>query len=178
MHVFSEEDLDKAKFHFDRAGVSAKFVDVPHQNRTLRFLDAMGAVVELCATMQTKPRMHVEVHTHKGARALRMDHYQVLVPDVMGAAKFYMDLGFRISDYLVVGGTDFVIGMFLYRKNNPWDIVFLHRSGPRFHHCGYVEDLARPHPRPRHRRQHRIRRMHRARTRSPRTESFVLHLYP
>src|SRR5262249_41703904 len=24
------------------------------------------------------------------------------------------------------------------RKDNPWDMVFLHRSGPRFHHFGYV----------------------------------------
>ena len=31
-----------------------------------------------------------------------MDHYQVLVPDVLATAKFYMDLGFRISDYLYV----------------------------------------------------------------------------
>jgi catechol 2,3-dioxygenase len=138
MHVFGEEDLDKAKFHFDRAGVPAKFIEVPFQTRTLRFLDAMGTPVELCATMQTKPRLHVEVNTHHGARALRMDHYQVLVPDVLAAARFYLDLGFRISDYIVVKGADAVVGTFLYRKSNPWDIVFLHRSGPRFHHCGYV----------------------------------------
>jgi catechol 2,3-dioxygenase len=67
-----------------------------------------------------------------------MDHYQVLVPDVLRAAKFYMDLGFRISDYLVIEGTDTTVGTFLYRKNNPWDIVFLHRAGPQLHHCGYV----------------------------------------
>ena len=138
MHVFDEEDLDKAKAHFDRTGVPAKFAEVPHQGRTLHFTDAMGTPVELCATMPTQPRSHVAVNTHKGARALRMDHYQVLVPDPAGAAKFYTDLGFRISDYLVVQGTDHTVGFFLYRKNNPWDIVFLHRSGPQFHHCGYV----------------------------------------
>jgi len=138
MHVFSEEDLDKAKFYFDRADVPAKFIEVPFQTRTLRFSDVMGTTVDLCATMQTKPRLHVQAHIHRGGRALRMDHYQVLVPDVLTAAKFYMDLGFRISDYLVIPGADVVIGTFLYRKNNPWDIVFLHRSGPRFHHCGYV----------------------------------------
>jgi catechol 2,3-dioxygenase len=138
MHVFDEEDLDKAKSHFDRAGVPAKFVEVPHQGRTLHFSDVMGTPVELIATMPTQPRQHVAVHTHKGARALRMDHYQVLVPDPMAAAKFYTDIGFRISDYLVIEGTDHTIGVFLYRTDNPWDIVFLHRSGPQFHHCGYV----------------------------------------
>ena len=83
MHVFSEEDLDKAKHHFDRNGVPAKFVEVPYQARTLRFTDVMGTPVELCATKQTQPRSHVQVHTHRGARALRMDHYQILVPDLL-----------------------------------------------------------------------------------------------
>jgi catechol 2,3-dioxygenase len=138
MHVFSEEDLDKAKFHFDQIAVPVKFIEVPYQGRTLLFSDVMGTPVELCATMQTQPRSHVQVHTHRGARAQRMDHYQVLVPDVLRAAKFYMDLGFRISDYLVIERTELTIGTFLYRKNNPWDIVFLHRAGPQFHHCGYV----------------------------------------
>ena len=87
MHVFDEEDLDKAKSHFDRTGIAAKFVEVPFQGRTLRFTDAMGTPVELVATMQTQPRAHVAVHTHKGARALRMDHYQVLVPDVIAAPR-------------------------------------------------------------------------------------------
>jgi hypothetical protein len=107
LHVFDEEDLDKAKSYFDRNNVTAQFVEVPYQGRTLRFFDVMGTPVELVAKMQTQPRSHVQVHAHHGARALRMDHFQVLVPDVMRAAKFYMDLGFRISDYLVVDGTDF-----------------------------------------------------------------------
>ena len=53
MHVFDEEDLDKAKSHFDRTGIAAKFVEVPYQGRTLRFTDLMGTPVELVATMQT-----------------------------------------------------------------------------------------------------------------------------
>jgi catechol 2,3-dioxygenase len=138
MHVFDEEDLDKAKSHFDRIGIAAKFIEVPHQGRTLRYSDNMGTVVDLVATMQQQPRNHVAVHTHKGARALRFDHYQVLVPDVIAASKFYCDLGFRVSDHLVVEGTDINVGIFLYRKNNPWDLVFLARRGPQFHHCGYV----------------------------------------
>ena len=62
----------------------------------------------------------------------------MLVPDVLTTAKFYMDLGFRISDYLYVEAAQRVVGTFLHRKNNPWDIVLLTRSGPRFHHGGYV----------------------------------------
>ena len=146
--VFTDEDLDRAKAHFDRIGIAATFVEVPFQGRTLHFNDPAGTPVELVATMKTEPRMHTKVHTHRGAGALRMDHYQVLVPDVLAAAKFYMDLGFRISDYLYVEAADRVVGTFLHRKDNPWDIVLLTRSGPRFHHGGYVveqvEDIIRP----------------------------------
>ena len=136
--VFMDEDLDKAKAHFDKTGIKSAFVEIPHQGRTLHFNDPAGTPIELCATMPTVQRMHTKKHMHRGAAALRMDHYQVLVPDPTAAAKFYCDLGFRISDYLVVEGTDINIGIFLYRKNNAWDIVFLHRAGPQFHHAGYV----------------------------------------
>src|SRR5262245_42056697 len=134
MRVFTEDDLERAKAHFDRAGIPAAFVEVPYQGRTLHFSDPAGTPVELCARMPTVPRMHTKIHTHRGAGALRMDHYQVLVPDVLGTARFYMDLGFRISDYVCVEGSDQVVGTFLHRKDNPWDIVLLTRSGPRFHH--------------------------------------------
>jgi catechol 2,3-dioxygenase len=136
--VFTDEDLSKAKAHFDRVGIASHFVEVPFQGRTLHFNDPAGTPVELVATMPTQPRMHTKNHVHRGAAAQRMDHYQVLVPDVLSAAKFYMDLGFRISDYLYVEAADRVVGTFLHRKNNPWDIVLLTRSGPRFHHGGYV----------------------------------------
>src|SRR6476646_6462472 len=58
MHVFDEEDLDKAKAHFDKIGVVAKFIEVPHQGRTLRYSDNMGTVVDLVATMRQQPRNH------------------------------------------------------------------------------------------------------------------------
>jgi catechol 2,3-dioxygenase len=135
--VFTEDDLDKAKTHFHRAGAEALFVDVPFQGRTLHVADHTGTPLEFCATQLTHVRTQTKTHTHKGASALRMDHYQVLVPDVAAAAKFYLDLGFRVSDYTVFG-EDKIVAIFMYRKNNPHDMVLLQRSGPRFHHYGYI----------------------------------------
>ncbi len=175
--VFTDEDLDKAKAHFDRTGIAAAFVEVPHQGRTLHFSDPAGTPVELCATMPTVPRMHTKIHMHRGAGALRMDHYQVLVPDVLSTAKFYMELGFRISDYICIEGSEQVVGTFLHRKNNPWDIVLLTRSGPRFHHGGYVveafEDIVRACDVAGNL---GFARSHRARPRPPRPPAFLLSL--
>ena len=134
--VFTEEDLDTAKGHFDSQGISAKFVNVPFQGRTLHVSDPMGTPLELCARMKTLPREHTRTHEHKGAGVLRLDHHQVLVPDVAAAAGFYASLGFRLSDYYTAG--DRLIGAFLYRKDNPHDLVLFQRSGPRFHHAAYV----------------------------------------
>ena len=58
MRVFTDDDLAKAKAHFDKTGIKATFVETPHQNRTLHFNDPAGTPVELVATMKTVPRMH------------------------------------------------------------------------------------------------------------------------
>jgi catechol 2,3-dioxygenase len=136
--VFDDAELDNAKAHFDRTGAPARFVEVPFQGRTLHVDDAAGTPLEFVARMPTRVRAQTRTHTHKGAFVLRMDHYQVLVPDVAAAAKFYLDLGFRTSDYVCVEGSDRLVGIFLYRKDNPHDMVFLQRSGPCFHHFGYI----------------------------------------
>jgi catechol 2,3-dioxygenase len=136
--VFTDEELDKAHRHFTSIGLKPSFVDVPHQSRTLHVSDISGTPIELCASMPVQPRMHMRLSIHKGAAARRMDHYQILVPNVLKAAEFYMSLGFRISDYIALEGKDDLIATFLYRKDNPWDIVFLPRQGPRMHHFGYV----------------------------------------
>ncbi len=142
LRVFTDEDLEKAKVYFDRKGIPSAWVEVPFQKRTLHAADAGGTPLELCASMTQMPRVQTLVHMRKGAAALRMDHFQVLVPNVELNCKFYTDLGFRISDLLCVEGTDAIVGVFLYRKDNPHDMVFLNRTGPQYHHCGYmVEDM-------------------------------------
>ena len=51
--VFTDEDLDKAKAHFDRSGIAATFVEVAFQGRTLHFNDPAGTPVELVARMMS-----------------------------------------------------------------------------------------------------------------------------
>src|ERR1043165_3217151 len=70
--VFMDEDLDKAKAHFDQTGIKAAFVETPHQSRTLHFNDPAGTPVELVATMKTVPRMHTRMHKHPRAAATRL----------------------------------------------------------------------------------------------------------
>src|SRR6266404_4727599 len=132
----SEEDLDKAKFFFDKREIKAEFVEMLYQSRTLRATDVSGTPIELCAAMSRVERVDQQFEALQGAGALRFDHYQVTVPDIVAASTFYADLGFRIIDYMVVAGEP--VGVFLHVKETPYDVVFIRRPGPALHHFGYI----------------------------------------
>jgi catechol 2,3-dioxygenase len=138
MRVYTEDDLDAAKAYFDRANLPARWVEVPHQGRTLHVTDVVGTPLEFCATMPVKPRLVVQFQYHKGACPLRIDHFQILAPDVPRALEFYCGLGFRLSEYIAPDGTDDALFVFLQRKGNPHDIVFATGTGPQLHHAAFA----------------------------------------
>jgi catechol 2,3-dioxygenase len=136
--VFSEDDLDRAAAHFRRAGLPAAWAEVPHQGRTLHVNDPQGTPFEFCATMTVVPRQLTEFNRFKGGSAHRLDHFQVLIPDVQAACEFHMGLGFRCSEYIVADQYEKLAGVFLQRKGNPHDLVFVNGTGPRLHHAAYT----------------------------------------
>lgn len=138
MRCFTEDDLEKAKFYFETAGLPARWVDKPHQGKTLQVSDPLGVPLEFCATMERKPRLIVSFADHHGAVPQRLDHFQLLVPDVARECGFYMDLGFRLSEYIAPDGSDELLFVFLQRKGNPHDIVFAPGAGPRLHHAAFA----------------------------------------
>ena len=143
LRVLTEVDLDRAAAGFEAAGLPCAFVERPFQGRTLHVADPAGLPLELCAAMAQKPRLLADTRHHAGAAALRMDHFQIAVPDVSPEQAFYAGLGFRVSDFIQDDATGAVIAAFLYRKNNPHDLVLVRRGGPAFHHFGYiVQDVA------------------------------------
>jgi catechol 2,3-dioxygenase len=137
LRVYTEDDLDRAKHYFERAHLPAAFVEAPHQGRTLHVCDAVGTPLEFCASMAVKPRLVVQFREHKGACPQRIDHFQILAPDVQGACEFYCGLGFRLSEFIAPDGTDELMFVFLQRKGNPHDIVFANGAGPRLHHAAF-----------------------------------------
>jgi catechol 2,3-dioxygenase len=144
LRVYTEDDLDRAKAYFDKAGLPARFVEAPHQGRTLHIADAVGTPLELCATMTTMPRLTVAFDKWKGASPQRIDHIQILAPDVPRACAFYAGIGFRLSEYICPDDSDELLFVFLQRKGNPHDIVFANGTGPRLHHFAFtVSESAR-----------------------------------
>jgi catechol 2,3-dioxygenase len=137
LRVYSEDDLDRARHYFERAGLPAALVEVPHQGRTLQVRDAVGTPLEFCASMAVEPRLVVQFPRHQSACPQRIDHFQILAPDVQAACEFYCGLGFRLSEFIAPDGTDDLLFVFLQRKGNPHDIVFANGAGPRLHHVAF-----------------------------------------
>ena len=138
MRVYTEDDLERAKAVFDAAALPARWVDVPHQGKTLHVSDSVGTPIEFCARMETKPRLVVAFEQFRGPCPQRLDHVQILTPHVRRACEFYTSLGFRLSEYIAVDGTDDLVFGFLQRKGNPHDIVFAAGAGPRLHHFAFL----------------------------------------
>jgi catechol 2,3-dioxygenase len=138
LRVYTEDDLERAKAYFEKAGLPARWAEAPHQGRTLHVNDAVGTPLEFCATMETKPRMTVQFEKFKGAAPGRVDHFQILAPDVPKACAFYLDMGFRLSEYISPDGGEELLFVFMQRKGNPHDIVFANGTGPRFHHVAFT----------------------------------------
>ena len=133
--VFFEEDLDLAYQFFRAEGLAAEWAEVPHQGRTLHVSDPIGTKIELCAQMETRPRLHLKREIFTGAHAHTYDHFQLLAPDASALCAFYSRLGFRTSEYLAHG--DKLIGSFMYRKGTCLDIAIVEGEGPRLHHFAY-----------------------------------------
>jgi catechol 2,3-dioxygenase len=138
MRIFTENELEKAKAAFEALGCPAAWANISHQGRTLHVTDPVGTPLEFCATMPVVPRMITSFTKHKGGSALRLDHYQILTPDVRKACAFYMGLGFRLTEYIAPLGGDDLRGVFLQRKGNPHDIVFFNGRGPQLHHFAFL----------------------------------------
>lgn len=137
MRVLTDEDLDLVQVHFSRAGFPTVWVEVPYQGRTLHTCDPAGTQLEFCAVMETRPRLFHHVEAYRGACAQRLDHVQVLTPNVQASLDFYVGMGFRLSEYVVSGDEEGMM-VFLQRKGNPHDIVFANGPGPRLHHVAYT----------------------------------------
>jgi len=135
--VFTDDELERLAEHLAGHGLAPVWAEVSHQGRTLHVSDPGGVPLEFCAHMPIQPRLLTRFHLHRGGGALRLDHFQLHVPDVRGLCGFYTALGFRISEY-VTPDDEMLVAVFLQRKGNPHDIVLFEGPGPRLHHVAFT----------------------------------------
>lgn len=138
--VRSQNEVAAAAVYFENLGC-------PVENRAagatrgigeaVRIEDPLGFPIEFFYNAE-----HVERFTRRydvqGAGAIsRLDHFNIMTPDVPLAQRYYEGLGFRVSEDIQDDeGT--VYASWLYRKATVHDIALTGGDGPRMHHIAFA----------------------------------------
>jgi 3,4-dihydroxyphenylacetate 2,3-dioxygenase len=132
--LYDDPDLDKAQAFFAGRGLPTEWVDRPHMGRTLRTRDPWGIPLEFYVKMDRLPTIHQKYRLYKGAKPLRIDHFNMFSPDVDASVEFYGDIGFRVTEYTEDDESGRLWAAWLHRKGGVHDVAFTNGPGPRLHH--------------------------------------------
>jgi catechol 2,3-dioxygenase len=135
--VWSEDDLDRAAAWFLGRGCPTAFVERPFQGRTLRTADLFGVPLEFYARMDRLPPIHQKYALYRGAKPLRIDHFNTFSPDVDASVAFWNAMGFRVTEYTEDDETGRLWAAWMHRKGGVHDIAFTNGLGPRLHHTAF-----------------------------------------
>jgi 3,4-dihydroxyphenylacetate 2,3-dioxygenase len=137
--VRAPRDLDLAERYFGNLGVPVErlaagatrgFGEVVHVQ------DPLGFPIQFFCEAEHVERYTQRYDAHKTAALLRLDHFNILTPDVAAGTRYYTDLGFKLSEQIQDElGTTYATWM--YRKQTVHDIALTAGDGPRLHHFAF-----------------------------------------
>lgn len=103
----------------------------------VRVEDPLGFPVEFFYDAEHVERYTRRYDVHGTGAISRLDHFNILTPDVPVAQKHYESLGFKVSEDIQDDeGT--VYASWLYRKATVHDIALTGGDGPRLHHVAFA----------------------------------------
>ena len=110
------------------------------QGKALLTEDRFGFPVEFYSKMAKEEWMLQKFQNYRGAKVMRLDHFNVLIPDVASAYDWYVkDLGFGCTEITETEGAGKdVWAAWLRRKHTCHDIALTTGKGPRVHHAGFT----------------------------------------
>jgi catechol 2,3-dioxygenase len=138
--VREEDHLEKISKLFSDAKLPVKWLkpqEEPGQGRAFRAQDPLGFPVEFFKEMDAAEWMLQRFDEHRRAKIQRIDHFNVLVPNVSEASKWYVEkLGFLCSEFTETDEKE-IWATWLRRKPTVHDIAIMTGAGPRLHHVGF-----------------------------------------
>ena len=141
--VSREEDLSGIKSLLEERGSRTWWVadgEEKGQGRALMTEDPFGFTVEFYASMARVDWMLQKYDRYRGAKVMRLDHFNIMLPDAAAAYKWYVDsLGFRCTEETETEGANPALwAAWLRRKQTCHDIALTTGKGPRVHHAGFT----------------------------------------
>ncbi|WP_394650284.1 3,4-dihydroxyphenylacetate 2,3-dioxygenase [uncultured Deinococcus sp.] len=135
--VGTTDDLEAAARFLDAQGLPWRWETEHDRPRLLRFQDPYGVPVAFYAESVKHPWHLQDYHLHRGAGLQRIDHINVMTPDVEGVMRWYMDeLGFRLSEF-TEDEQGRVWAAWIQRRGSVHDLALTNGTGPRLHHFAY-----------------------------------------
>jgi 3,4-dihydroxyphenylacetate 2,3-dioxygenase len=131
-------DLDRAEAFYRGLGcrtVRMPAGTTPGVGAAVRAEDPLGFPVEFFHDAAPAPRLQQRYDLRRGAEVARLDHFNIVVPEVRRAYEYYQSLGFGLSETIEDDQT--LYAAWMYRKQTVHDVAFTGGAGPRLHHLGF-----------------------------------------
>ena len=104
----------------------------------LRAWDPFGYPLEFFSEIGQVETQLQRFDIQRGAPILRLDHFNLHSPEPERCAAFWLQLGFRCTEYIATDGADErLAGLWLTRKPGVHDVALTTGRGPRLHHIGF-----------------------------------------
>lgn len=100
----------------------------------VRVEDPLGFTVEFFHQIDAVDRLGQRYDLRRGAEIARLDHFNIVVPDIPAAYAYYGSLGFGCSE--TIEDEHKMYAAWMYRKQTVHDVAFTGGAGPRLHHVG------------------------------------------
>ena len=131
-------DLGRAVEFYDRLGCRTARLpagSTPGIGAAVRAEDPLGFTVEYFHDAAHADRLQQRYDLRRGAEVARMDHYNIVVPDVRSGYEYYRSLEFGLSETIEDAQT--LYAAWMYRKQTVHDVALTGGAGPRLHHLGF-----------------------------------------
>lgn len=141
--VASPDDLPKLEQFYTSRGCPVRWVSEEEETgqgpgEALRVFDPLGFPIEFFYDMRKVECLLQRYELHRGPMLMRLDHFNVLVPDATAARALHEELGFRCSEVIESDADGSLYAAWMYRKPAVHDIAFTTGIGPRLHHLAYT----------------------------------------
>jgi len=141
--VASEDGLKSIEKLVKSKGGYAKWLEPGEergQGKALLVEDQFGFPVEFYSKMAGEEWMLQRYQNHRGAKVMRLDHFNIMLPDAASAFDWYVEsLGFGCTEITETEGPKPALwGAWLRRKHTCHDIALTTGKGPRVHHAGFT----------------------------------------
>jgi catechol 2,3-dioxygenase len=138
--VRSQHEVEVAAEYYHRLGVRTRTRPAGATRgigRSVRVEDPLGFPIEFFHEADHVERFTRRYDVHGAGAISRLDHFNLMTPDVGVARSYYEGLGFKVSeDIQDESGTTFAA--WLYRKPTVHDVALTGGDGPRLHHIAFA----------------------------------------